>query len=406
MFDGNAVTELSGRCNLKILVLSFYYTPDLSAGSFRTASFVNSLSNKIPPGYEIEVITTLPNRYSSFSHEALELERSGVCTIKRVRLPSHNSGMLDQVRAFSVFARKVMQLVKNEEYKLVYATSSRLMTAVLGRYIAYKKCSKLYLDIRDIFVDTINDVLPSKVIWLVKPFFSVLERWAVSSADKINMVSDGFREYFLTKYPRGKYSGFTNGIDSDFINSGAITDHSDKTGLPVVLYAGNIGEGQGLHNIIPELASRFKGHLVFRIIGDGGRKEQLKEKLLESGLDNVELLPPISRQKLLQEYCSADVLFLHLNDHEAFKKVLPSKIFEYAAVGKPIWAGVAGYSAGFIGREIDRAVVFSPCDVESAVSVFEVLDLKTSPRERFLKKYSRADIMEKMAEDVMSILTS
>jgi len=31
----------------------------------------------------------------------------------------------------------------------------------------------------------------------------------------------------------------------------------------------------------------------------------------------------------------ADVLFLHLNAYKAFEKVLPSKIFEYAATGRP-----------------------------------------------------------------------
>ena len=48
---------------------------------------------------------------------------------------------------------------------------------------------------------------------------------------------------------------------------------------------------------------------------------------------------------------STDVLFLHLNDYSAFRKVIPSKIFEYAATGKPIVAGVSGYAAEFLRHE-------------------------------------------------------
>ena len=72
------------------------------------------------------------------------------------------------------------------------------------------------------------------------------------------------------------------------------------------------------------------------------------------------LLQPVKRDELIEIYQSADVLFLHLNDFDAFKKVLPSKIFEYAATGKPIWAGVAGYAAEFITSKIENSAVFFP----------------------------------------------
>ena len=81
---------------MKVLVLSFYYEPDLCAGSFRTTALVKELSKR--PDVQIEVISTLPNRYSSFSVEAAEREVSGSVTINRVALPSHNSGMFDQAK--------------------------------------------------------------------------------------------------------------------------------------------------------------------------------------------------------------------------------------------------------------------------------------------------------------------
>ena len=52
----------------------------------------------------------------------------------------------------------------------------------------------------------------------------------------------------------------------------------------------------------------------------------------------------------MSEYDKASILFLHLNDYEAFYKVLPSKIFEYATTGKPIIAGVNGFAKDVISK--------------------------------------------------------
>ena len=78
---------------------------------------------------------------------------------------------------------------------------------------------------------------------------------------------------------------------------------------------------------------------------------------------NVILKDPVSRSELKNIYNTADYLFLHLNDYSAFKKVLPSKIFELATYPKTIIAGVSGYSASFIQKEVIDSYVFNPCDV-------------------------------------------
>ena len=111
----------------------------------------------------------------------------------------------------------------------------------------------------------------------------------------------------------------------------------------------------------------------------------------------------MKRDMLIEEYKQADILFMHLSDYEAFTKVLPSKIFEYAATGRPIWAGVAGYAAKFIKDEVSNAAVFMPNDISGAMSAFEQLALYTTPRLDFLRKFSRTTIMDEMAEDVIGV---
>lgn len=391
---------------MKILVLSFYYPPDLSAGSFRTVALVEALIEQSSSNLKVEVITTLPNRYSSFSSQAQGQENDGQLHIRRVRLPEHYSGMVDQAKAFSSYAREVFTLTKGQKYDLVYATSSRLMTAVLGAWISRRLNIPLYLDVRDIFVDTIKDVLSGKGVFLFKPIFSVLERWTINRALHVNLVSQGFEPYFKKRYPKKSFSFFTNGIDEAFLRQKIRPSSGNReASRPIsVLYAGNIGEGQGLHAIIPALAQQLGERVEFKLIGDGGRRPQLKLALAGAGVSNVELVTPMSRTALFDEYLAADVLFLHLNDYDAFKKVLPSKIFEYAAMGTPIWAGVSGYAAQFLRKEVSNVAVFSPCDVEQAITVFERLDLRAAPRDAFVQRFSRKRIMRMMAADVLACM--
>ena len=396
---------------MRILLLSFYYQPDLCAGSFRATAMVQALLKQLPVGAHLEIVTTAPNRYVSYSEivtgGARAVEQYDQYTIHRIALPTHESGMLDQSKSFFVFAKEALKLTKQHHYQLIVATSSRLMTASLAAYIASQKRAPLYLDIRDIFVDTIKDVISAKSLMWLAPALSWVEKKTINTASKVNLVSEGFLPYFKKRYPTQRYSCFTNGIDQEFIDASeapCIQAQKSPDTEVNILYAGNIGEGQGLSHIVPALANALKGRARFTVIGDGGRYKQLKLALEQHQCTNVELVPPMNRARLIEAYLKADILFLHLNAFPAFEKVLPSKIFEYAVLGKPILAGVAGYPASFIQNEVDNAQVFEPCNVADAVLAFERLDLQHYPRAEFLKKFNRSNIMDAMGEDILSLL--
>jgi glycosyltransferase involved in cell wall biosynthesis len=391
---------------LRILFLTFYYRPDLCAGSFRATPLANELARIVPDGSSIDVITTQPNRYQSFDAGSEAVQHEDGISIYRIPLPRHQSGMVDQSRAFGAYAKGVLARVAQRDYDLVFATSSRLMTAALGAWVARRKRAKLYLDIRDIFVDTIGEVLPPPIAWLVKPVFSATERFAVRAADRVNLVSAGFADYFRGRYPTQRFSFYTNGVDEEFVAcaSDIVASPEPQTQPSVrVLYAGNLGDGQGLHSIVPALAQRLAPRVSFQIVGDGGRKRDLEAELARLGVSNVELSAPMNRSELLAAYRRADVLFVHLNNLDAFKKVLPSKVFEYAALGKPVWAGVAGFAAEFVRTEIANAAVFPPCDVEAAIRAFETLRLADTPRPGFIAKYARTNINSAMANEIIAV---
>lgn len=387
----------------RILYLTFYFEPDLCAGSFRNSPLVKELAKQIGAEAEMDVVTTLPNRYSTFSADAPENERRGNYCIYRIAIPKHRSGMRDQIMSFRKYFSETRRLIAGKKYDLVVASSSRLFTAFLGYTIAKKQGIPLYLDIRDIFTDTMKDVLKNPVIkTAVLPVLNGIERRVFNYASHINLISGGFKSYF-SKYPKPAYSEFPNGIDPEFLNlpvSETVESNSPKT----IVYAGNIGEGQGLHIILPEAAHRLGHAYKFIIIGDGGSKPRLEAELARLNVTNVELRSPVKRAELLEIYREADFLFLHLNDYDAFKKVLPSKIFELGAYDKPIIAGVAGFANQFIAKNIPNRILFLPGDVNDLVDQLSSYQYKTLVRKDFLDNFKRESVNEKMAASIRSYL--
>ena len=97
----------------------------------------------------------------------------------------------------------------------------------------------------------------------------------------------------------------------------------------------------------------------------------------------------------------SDFLLLHLNDLEAFKKVLPSKLFEYAAFDKPIVAGVGGYASQFIQENLSNYILFAPTDVESMVEQILKFDGGGEKQGDFVKRFARKNIMKEMARSIL-----
>ena len=295
--------------------------------------------------------------------------------------------MLDQSRSFASYAAGVFRVTRKCQYDLVFVTSSRLMTAVMGAVVSRRIGAPLYVDIRDIFTDTMADIFARKPYRIVLPILRRAESWMLRRANRVNLVSPGFLQHFQEARPDLAYRTFSNGIDDEFINHDFEGGSSERDARSVILYAGNLGEGQGLERVVPEAATLLERSHEFWIVGDGGRREALRERLESEGVRNVRLMDPVPRAELIELYRRADYLFLHLNAYSAFYKVLPSKIFEYGATGKPILAGVAGYPREFIEANLDNAVTFEPCDAT-------------------VERYRRSEIVERQVSDILELVDS
>jgi glycosyltransferase involved in cell wall biosynthesis len=394
----------------KVVFFSFYFPPDISAGSFRSIALVDSLAKKLKKNDELHIITTYPNRYASFRTEVEDIKMHERVQIHRVKVPKHKNSMFSQVITFSVFAFSAFWISKKIKPDFLIGTSSRLMTGLLTSFSANFLGKKYFIDLRDIFSESISDLIAQKnrpISVIVKLFFTFLEKKILNNASGVNIVSEGFREYFLSAgVNTSEWYFFPNGVDNEFLDL-PITNLDNKNKLKTILYAGNIGSGQGLETIIPKMAKNLENEYRFIVIGDGSTIELLNQSIQNEEVQNVELFPPMKRENLIEYYKSADILFLHLNNIPAFNRVLPSKIFEYAAIGKPIIAGLTGYPAMFVKNNINYCFVFKPSDLQGAIScVQSAFTPSQQSVNNFVNQYSRVAIMDQMASSIIEIMES
>lgn len=390
---------------MKILVLTFCYEPDLTAGSFKNSALVKSLSKIGGENVEIDVLTTMPNKFKSYEVETKPYEEIDNVKVWRIDVPPHNTGFSDRIWTYKSYYYGVWDILKkkNIKYDIVYASTSRLFTGYLGAKISKKLDTKFYLDVRDIFVDTIKDVISNPFIRnAALPVFKYVEWYTLNSVDHLNLVSGGFENYFK-KYSPKNLSIITNGIDEEFLGYSFEKNSTDNGEKKIVTYAGNMGEGQGLDKIIPQIASKTQDKFTFRLIGGGGTKTKIVDQVESLGLTNVEFIDPVNREKLIQYYRDTDFLFLHLNNYPAFEKVLPSKIFEYAATGKPIIAGVPGYSRTFLEENVDNVILFEQCNANELFEKLDKYEYQVNPRNKFIQNFNRKKLITKMANSIIEL---
>jgi glycosyltransferase involved in cell wall biosynthesis len=103
--------------------------------------------------------------------------------------------------------------------------------------------------------------------------------------------------------------------------------------------------------LIVEVAKIFKdkGSLVeFVLIGDGPLKDVLKAKAEKYHLDNLEIMEYQEKEnlfKLISE-CNLGLITYELND--TFRKNIPSKIFDYMFLEKPVLINLEGEASKMI----------------------------------------------------------
>lgn len=174
---------------------------------------------------------------------------------------------------------------------------------------------------------------------MFKQLALALERRLLRSFDRVSTISSGMVQRALAKgvlpervrfFPNwSEVSRFQGVSRSATLLARLGVDPSAQ----VLLYAGNMGEKQGLE-VVLQAAVRLRTHadLVFLLVGEGAGKARMVKLAADMGLRNVVFAPLQAYEDLPALLASADV-HLVVQKRGVADAVLPSKLTNILAVG-------------------------------------------------------------------------
>jgi colanic acid biosynthesis glycosyl transferase WcaI len=130
-----------------------------------------------------------------------------------------------------------------------------------------------------------------------------------------------------------------------------------------VVYAGLIGYNQGLGVLLE--AARMLPDVDFVLAGDGPELPLLKGKAKTLRVDNVTFPGFLNREGLLKLYGRSDIVIAHARSSPTIDATMvPVKLFEYMATGRPMIYAGKGIAADLL-RQIGCAVTVPPEDPDA-----------------------------------------
>lgn len=327
---------------MRVLVYGINHAPELTGIGKYSGEMTAWLAQQ---GHEVTAVTAPPyypdwqlgKGYSRWRiTRALE---QGVtvyrCPLYVPRQPSALKRML-HLLSFSLTSMFALLYLLRWRPQLVVYVVPTLFCALQALLYARLTGSRIVLHVQDYEVDAFFGLGMAKAGLLAR-FAYGCERWLMRRFNRVSTISTGMlRRAHLKGVPKSRLMFFPNW--SEVVRFNGVARSSDlllRLGVNpthrVVLYAGNMGEKQGLEQVF-EAALRLQSEsmLTFLMVGEGGDRERLQD--LAQGLPNVIFAPLQSYEALPALLASADV-HLVVQKRGVADAVLPSKLTNILAVG-------------------------------------------------------------------------
>lgn len=403
---------------MKILVVTHYFPPEIGAPQRRLGDLARLWS---AAGEQVTVLTGMPNhptgrvpaQYRKKVRVVEEYEGSRI--IRTWLFATPNEGFLRKTLGhLSFMVSSVLLGVRPAgEQDLVIVSSPTFFSIFSGWLVARIKRASFLIEVRDLWPAIFVELGVIKNRWVIKAL-EILELAAYNAADRVVVVTEGFRAKLLERgISEAKLHVMPNGVDLDrFLPPPAEVKIRRKLGAGgkdcLVLYIGAHGISHALGTIV-EAASLLRGESIhFAFVGEGAAKRMLEAHVIDLGLDNVTLLSAISQEDVPSVVASADVCLVPLRDLPLFRTFIPSKMFEFMGLGKPIIGSISGEAADIL-RTAGQMVV-DPEQPEALANAINELARDPHRRRRMGKdartfveaKYNRA----KIASEYLDVLRS
>lgn len=375
---------------MRLLFLSHYFPPEVNAPANRVLEVCREW---VRLGHEVHVVTCFPSHPQGVLYDGWAMSLHGRETVEGIhvhRVPTilgANRGYGRRIVNYLSFVPgAVWRALRLGRFDGIVATSPQFFCAVAGGLAGLLKRTPWVFELRDLWPDSIVAVgaaRPSLAIRMLETLELALYRHArgvvcVTPAFVENLVSRGI--------DRGKLAFVPNGVDAAFWAAPADGPgwRARRGFMPsdvLVSFVGTIGMAHGVGTVL-DAAARLAGPLPgvrFLLVGEGAERASLEAQAERRGLGNVAFTGLVPRAEVRDVMAATDVSLVLLRDLPVFRTVLPTKMFEAMAAGRPVVLGVDGEARRVL--EASGGGVFVPPESVDAL-VEAVTSLVASPERR------------------------
>ena len=353
---------------MRILFLTDNFPPEVNAPASRTYEHA---VRWVKAGAEVTVITCAPNFpqgrvYPGYRNRRSREMMDGIEVIRVRTYMAPNAGFAKRVLDYLSFAWSSFWAGLRRECDVIVATSPQFFTTWSGRALSACKRKPWVFELRDIWPESIAAV-GAGGNGMVLRLLERVELRLYRSAARVVAVSPAFRDNLAARgIDAGKVEIVTNGVDLSLWRprdaDPALRQALGLEGKFVIAYVGTFGMAHGLDFVLRAARGIGNPDIHFLLVGDGSEAEALTRQA--GGLGNVTLHPAVAKGDVPRFLATADAALVPLKRQDTFRSVIPSKIFEAAAMRRPILLGVEGQAAEIVGGH-NAGLAFVPEDEAS-----------------------------------------
>lgn len=351
---------------MKILFITDNFPPEVNAPATRTYEHVTEWQKR---GADITIITCAPNFphgkvYDGYKNKFYQKEKIGDIEVIRVwSYITSNSGFTKRVLDYFSFAFMSFWVGLFQKHDIVIATSPQFFTTWAAWGISKIKRKPWIFELRDLWPESIRTVGAMKqeriLDWLEK-----IELGLYRDADKVIAVTDAFKNNLIQRgIDSKKIEVVTNGSNMDLFSPREkdldLIQSLNLENKFIIGYIGTHGMAHSLDFIVRSISKIDDPNIHFLFIGDGSMKSKVTQMASMLSLTNITFLEPVAKEKVPKYLSIIDISLAPLKKSDTFKTVIPSKIFESSAMGKPTLLGVEGQAQKII-EKYNAGICFLP----------------------------------------------
>jgi putative colanic acid biosynthesis glycosyltransferase WcaI len=392
-------------------MLTQHFSPEVTAGRFRTEAFANGLAQR---GHEVHVICPVPNHPRGIIHEGyrgapVQRRRVGAVSATYVRvLTARKKTFWSRIGYYGSYATMAAAIGAFQRHPdAIIASSPPLPVAAAGALLSARHRAPWLLDIRDLWPQSavdLGELRPGSMLAAAER----LERFVYGNADRIVTANEAFRQWIESRATtEARIEVIPNGTTLEWLEVGEEGVPRSSVGLPdnrfVWAYAGNIGLAHGLE-VAADAARLLGQEYLLLVIGDGPRRVNLERRIDQTpapALDLRSLMPPREAARHLR---AADAVLVS----ERQDRTVSAKLYDVCAVGRPVIAACRGELRRVVERE-GIALAVPHGDPEALANAVRRLRSEPELRERLSNRaraFAQRHLRERQAERLALLVES